>query len=419
MSDLRFPDQNVVIPQDSRSFQIEKDVEAITAEMNATGLRVNAATWLKNVTKKKEESDAATEKCRQICGDPKFRPNASADLAHQFYAVRGHQATRKTKRGGDSMDKEVISAIAGKGDELALAVQPARRLIYELGQLKKWEEFAKAGACRPNFDQFGTPMARYTCENPALQNRIVEIRETIEPAQGYTFLSLDMAQAEYVVWASLSQDPILSMAFIDGTDFHQMMWDQIADAVDASLLREAGRPAGKMVNFALLYLMQKFALAPRLGTSQEIAEALIQKWESRAVHAVKFRDSFIDSAVKAGRTSTHFGRMRFFAGVSALRDGSEKHEIVKTMWHHLISGTAAELMKIKMKRIRDALREKDLRKTTYFSINMHDEIILQVKDEELEAVKEVATEAFSRDHEGFLPFAVTVKTGKNWLETSK
>lgn len=420
-AEIRIPEFNVILPAGSVSLKLERELEPWTAEMNTTALKVNKETWQRNTTAAQREVDRLFEECRAKAGWAEFRPNAPADCIELFIVRRGLPPQRvNNKTGQPAMDKETLTAFQAMGDDLAGKVIEAREARSKLSQLESWEEYANAGTVQAKWNQLGTPHGRYSCDSPNLQNRIVEIRETIEAPPGFKFVSLDLGQAEYVTWASLSKDPTLTAAFGEGKDFHTQMFEEIhAEAPDVDLHEPSSRAAGKTINFALLYLMQPFVLAKRTGTTQEQAKRIIAAYERRAPVAVKYKDAVIKEIQRTGQASTHFGRTRYMPEIKRAT-GAKLHELTKTMWHHHNAGTAAEILKIKQLKTMKAVRREGFdANTVRMALQMHDEIILQVANEAVEAVTKIAQDVFNLPINGFLPFRVETRTGQNWRQTSK
>jgi len=416
---IDIPKFNVTLPVGSNSLRIENELLPSTEEMNSTMLTVNEETWRKNLDAAKRERDRLFAEAKAKAHNPSFRPNAPADCAKEFFEKRGLPPQRINKNTGKpACDKETLASLAAIGDDLAPIVILAREAQSKVSQLEKWEPFALAGEVQCNWNQLGTPHGRYSCDSPNLQNRILEIRETIEAPIGFKFLSVDLGQAEYVTWASLSQDPTLIKAFGEGNDFHQQMFDEIKAAAPNLNISGDERKAGKTINFALLYLMQPFVLAKRLGITEAEAREIITAYQERAPIATAYMMRVIRGFQKTGISTTKFGRVRELAEIKTAKRG-QLHQLTKTLWHHHNAGTAAEVLKIKQvkswKAIRRAFEVEDAR----LALQMHDEVIFMVRDEILDEATELVEAAFAEVIPGFLPFDVEVKTGRNWLQISK
>lgn len=418
--EIRVERFNVLIPANSNSSAIECAIAPITEEMNRTPLIVNADTWKVNVEAKRIEVDEKVELCRQEVGNPKFRPNATADCVEVFLKQRGLPLGRLTTRGAQSMSKDVIEVFAQIGDKLAPLVLDARTAMAEKSQLEKWEPYARAGYVQATWNSLGTPMGRYTSAGPSVQNRIVPIRETIEAPTNWKFMSWDLGAAEYVTWASLSGDPVLGAIFKAGRDVHSEMIEMLQAAIpDLDLHGAEPRKFGKTCNFALCYLMQDWAFSNKLGVSKTEAGKIIQFYKEQAKVAVKYIQEILGEARRTGWVKTHFGRMRHIPILKAAR-AAELHEAEKTAWHHVNCGTTAEVVKVKTIRAIKALESAGLYPLKVkMALQMHDEIILQVADEDVAQVQAIVDEAFARPIAEFLPYKVTTKTGQTWKDVSK
>lgn len=417
MAQITINQFNVTLPEGSTSARLEHELQPVTDEMNHTPLKVNRDTWQRNLQTATEKLAELERSCHQLAGT-NFRPNATADCV-VIFAKRGRHP-RQTSTGRASISKELLQEWAHDGDDLAAEVIKAREARTRLSQLEAWQPYAAAGSVQCQWNQLGTPHGRYSCEEPNLQNRINEIRETIEAAEGYQLISFDLGQAEYVTWASLSNDPILGAAFRAGKDFHLTMWREIEAVLSlASTLPGDPRDNGKTINFALLYLMQYWTLARRLGIDNETAKQLLQAYRNRAPTAAAYMDNYTAAAQKTGVTRTYFGRQRELPELCTAH-GPKLHEVTKTAWHHHNAGTAAELLKIKQLKAWKALRRNHLSQDTVrFALQMHDEIILQVRTEDAATVTDLVMDVFNQPVPGFLPFKIDCRAGRNWQAISK
>lgn len=410
----------VRIPQGTQSYKMEKALDPITERMNVTPLRVNKETYLRNLKKVAVELEEANAVCRELSGNPAFRPNSPKDCVAEFQEKRGLPLGKKGSTGTPSVDKDVLQNLVNLGDPLAPKVMHARELQSHYSQLQKWAPFAEAGSVQTVWDQYGQPHGRYTSEEPNLQNRVLEIRETVEPKEGFTFLSVDWGMAEYVTWASLSKDAYLSNIFKEGRDLHQEMG---SDLVKLNPTRDLGsdsvRKFGKTSNFAILYRMLPYTLAKSLGVSNQEAEALMKSYHDKAPEASTYSDKVLAKAAQQGFVETAFGRRLYCQGLATLKGGA-LHQLQKTVWHHHNAGTAAEMLKFKMVELNSVLANEGFTPDqVHVAMNMHDEIIYEVADSVLAKVTPIVYGVMSEKMEGFLPFKVDMRTGKNWLAISK
>jgi len=386
------------------SAELERRLEPITAELNAFALRVNKARWQANYDAADYIAGSLVPYCRYLAKSDLFRPNSPADCRNAL--------------GVKSSDKDTLTGLANSGVALAEAVLDARSAIACLGQLRKWTTVAEYGAVQPSWNSLGTPHGRYTSERPCLQNRIRTIRQTIEPDPGFTFLSMDKSQAEYVVWGSLSGDLTLSELFLSGQDFHSEMAQLVLTLVpDWDLRGVEPRQAGKTLNFSILYLMQPYTLAIKLGCSLAVARKIIKTYYKRAKTGIRYIHRVLSDAHELGFVETHFGRRRYCGEYQNGVGEREKHEIEKTLWSHHNAGTAAEIVKHKQCDIWETLRREGFTSDQVrLSINMFDQLIWSVRDDLIPDVQPIVTEIWHRRVPGFLPCRSQITNGKNWGE---
>jgi DNA polymerase I-like protein with 3'-5' exonuclease and polymerase domains len=384
------------------SAELERRLAPITAELNSCALRVNRDKWAANYDAADYIAGSLIQYCRYLAKSDLFRPNSPADCRNAL--------------GVESSDKDTLTALVNAGSDLAEAVLDARSAIACLGQLRKWTTIAEYGSVQPVWDSLGTPHGRYTSERPCLNNRIRPIRQTIEPDPGFTFLSMDKSQAEYVVWASLSGDVTLSELFLSGQDLHTAMAELVLTLVpDWDLRGVEPRQAGKTLNFSILYLMQPYTLAIKLGCSQAVARKIIKTYYKRAKGGIKYIHRVLSDAHELGFVETHFGRRRYCGEYSNGGSEREKHEIDKTLWSHHNAGTAAELVKFKQCDIWETLRREGFTSSQVrLSLNMYDQLVWSVRDDLLRDVEPIVTEIWNQRVPGFLPFRSQITLGKDW-----
>jgi DNA polymerase-1 len=404
------------------SAELERRLIPITAEMNEKPLRVNTLTWVINREAAEESAHFLIDFCRYLADDDWFRPNSTADCGKVLFINRGLKPPKVSKKSGLPLtDKDVLSELANSGDNLAPVIIDARSAITRWGQLKAWKPYAEAGYVQAKWDSLGCPHGRYTSASPCLNNRIPPIRETIESDNGYSFLSLDLSQAEYAVWASLSGDLALGQLFREGRDFHTEMAASILDAVPSwDLHGQDPRQAGKTLNFALLYMMQVHTLARKLGCSTEVADRIQKAYFGRAETAHRYTQRVLERAKETGYVETFYGRRRYCPELGAVSSEREQHEIEKTCWNHHVAGTAAELTKQKQVKGWELLRKLDYTPDhVRLVLNGYDECLWMVRNDVLRDGQTILETVWVQREPGFLPFQFGVKSGCNWGEVSK
>jgi len=411
----------VTIPEGTESFNIETECEPWTKELNNTPLEISYPRWETEHKSAYLRLAEQTEVCRKTANFPELRPHASADCIKVLYGDLGLKPLRSSKASGKpSVDQETLTFFAHQGVKIAEQLLEARSTQAHCSQLKEWEQYAKLGAVQASWNQTGQPHGRYSCDTPNLQSRIHPVRHTIVAGRGYSFLSLDLGQAEPVTWASLSKDPMFTAALTSGVDFHQYTWDEIKKVMpDIQSFDKTERASGKTLNNAILYRMQDFSLSKRIGSDVLTARKLLEAHHARARVAWKYMEDTITHARLNGcLVETYFGRVRHIPNLRSPVRGL-KHEAEKTAWHHHNAGTAAELVKLLQINTGAALRKQFDDKTVRLALQMHDELIYRVRDDVLEEAKAIALETFSVQPEGFLPFKIDCRTGYTWGDITK
>lgn len=400
------------------SAELEERLKPITAELNAHPLRVNTLTWVVNREAAEETAHFHIELCHYLADWDGLRPNSPADCGKCLFIDRGFKAKTISKKSGrPSTSKDVLQELSNGGDSLAGAIIDARSAITRWGQLKAWRPYAEAGQVQSLWNSLGTPHGRYTSEGPCLNNRISEIRETIEPDDGYTFLSLDLSQAEYSTWASLSGDLVLGEMFLAGRDFHLEMAQAVKEEVPAWDYGPDLRQAGKTLNFALLYRMQPPTLAKKLNCSIETAIRITKAYHQKARTGSRYIRRVLDMARRTGYVETFYGRRRYCPELQNGISERETHEIEKTCWNHHVAGSAAEFLKWRQVHAWESLRKEGL--TTdhvRLSLQMYDQLVWTVRNDVLKEVQQLIEDVWTWKEPGFLPFKSEIKLGQNWRE---
>lgn len=400
--------------------QIERLLDPIVDQMNKNPLVVDRAKlstlhleWVSKMSKEAIDLEKET-------GLKGFRANSSADCV-AYFMNKGWTPEKTTSKGRPSMDKDVLQDLV-KTHPIAERILQARETIAIFGQLNalaKIMDAEKSDEVQPKWNQLGTPMGRLSCEGIAIQNRVKEVQECFVPHGGFTFISVDISQAEYVGWASLSKDPLLAGIFSRGLDLHEQMGEMIAAKVPV-LPTVDRRELGKRINFALLYMMQASTLAKMLGCSVRVAEEIISIYESLAEDAVIYRKKILEKAEDTGVVSTKFGRIRNLPGLLST-DAKILNDAKKTAWHHHNAGSVADLVKIKWLAINQGLLNSNLVfEQTKWVMNRHDELILEVRNdrETIDRVRAEIDRAMGAEVDGFLPLTWKITEGPTWASVS-
>lgn len=269
--------------------------------------------------------------------------------------------------------------------------------------------------------QTGTTTGRMSSSDPNLQNipnreGVGErIRDAFVAPRGTILLACDYSQIEMRVLAILSGDEGLLQIFREGSDVHTSVASRVFH-VDPTAVTKDMRRRAKVINFGIVYGMGVTALQRSLGGTRQEAQAFYDEYLATFPRAGAFMDETIAHAKRDGYTKTLFGRRRM------VRDIRSKLPFVKAMGERAamnapIQGTAADLMKIAMQKADKALRDAALVDNARLLLQVHDELIFEVKDDPkiLGRVASIVRQALEGVYpESPIPLLVSTKVGKRW-----
>jgi DNA polymerase-1 len=267
------------------------------------------------------------------------------------------------------------------------------------------------------FNQATTATGRLSSSNPNLQNIPIRsevgrrIRKAFIPQDpNSSLLSADYSQIELRLLAHMCSDEILIDAFKKNQDIHARTSGEIFDVPIEQVTSEMRR-IGKTLNFALVYQQGAFATGQDLGISTKEAQAFIDKYFARYPKVRGFLTQTVEEARVSGYVSTLWGRKRYFRFLNDRSDPVRKAD-ERAACNAPIQGSAADLMKLAMIRLDKELTARNMK--TKLILQVHDELVLEVPEEELELAKEVVLQSMQMDQPLQLPLQVDLNVGKNW-----
>ena len=398
--------------------QLEMPLVPVLARMELAGVKVDK-TRLETMAQVLETQIERLEKeIHQLAGEA-FNINSPKQLAHILFDKLRLKPLRKTKT-GYSTDVEVLAQLALEHPlpERVLEYRQLTKLksTYVEGLMKVINH--RTGRVHTSFNQTVTATGRLSSSDPNLQNIPIRtelgrmIREAFVAEEGYLLLSADYSQIELRILAALSQDEKLLEAFHKGEDIHTRTACEIFGVAPQDVTPELRRRA-KVVNFGIIYGMSPYGLSQELKIPVEEAAEYIERYFHRYPGVRQYLDHLIAHAEDKGYVTTILGRRRFIPEIfSSNRNTRElgKRYAINTP----IQGSAADLIKLAMIRIDRFLVEKGMK--TRMILQVHDELLLEVAEEELEKVKGNVKEMMEGVHPLKVPLVVHVGVGKNWEE---
>jgi len=395
---------------------LETPLIPILAGMEQKGVLIDGELLRSMSMELQQLLEISADKIYRLAGE-KFNIQSPKQLQHILFDKLRLAKGKKTKE-GFSTDVDVLSSLA-RHHEL-----PAEILAYRsIAKLKSTYIDAlpalvhpQTGRVHTSYNQAVTATGRLSCSNPNLQNipiRTVEgkrIRQAFIAPAGSRLVSADYSQIELRVLAHLSEDRTLIDAFHSGEDIHSRTASTIF-GVFPELVNEEMRRQAKVINFGILYGMSAFGLAKELNLTQKLAQAYIDEYFLKYEGVKRYLEQVLAQARQDGYVCTLMNRRRYLPEINAananIRQFAERMAV-----NTPIQGTAADLIKLAMIRIAGRLGTQNL--TAAMIMQVHDELVFEVAEEEVETVIELVREEMEQVMVLRVPLKVSVSYGRNW-----
>lgn len=276
------------------------------------------------------------------------------------------------------------------------------------------------GALHTTLNQAGTTTGRMSSSNPNLQNIPTRgeqgalIRNIFVARPGFDLLSFDYSQIELRVLAILSQDPDLVRIFKVGKDIHTSVASRVFGVREEEVTKEMRRKA-KVINFGIIYGMGVNALKANLGTTRDEAEQFMDNYFASFPTIKKYFDLVIEGARERGYTETLFGRRRYLPALHS-KLPQIKASAERMAMNAPLQGTAADIIKLAMIRAEKAIREVGLAEEVFLLLQVHDELIFEVKEEVASQTIPIIKEAMESIINLSVPIEVSSAQGERWGE---
>ena len=398
--------------------EIELPLENVLYDMEIAGFKIDRDE-LESFAKMLGERIAALEGAIYFMAGEEININSTKQLGKLLFEDMGLPVIKKTKT-GYSTDSSVLEKLRGKHEIIDLIIE-----YRHLAKLKSTYADAflplldSEGRIRSTLKQTVTATGRISSAEPNLQNIPVrteigrEIRKMFVAKEGCLLVGADYSQIELRVLAHMAADKTMQDAFINDDDIHTITATQVFDVPDF-LVTDDMRARAKTVNFGIIYGQSEFSLAGELKISRKEAKDYIESYFRHYSGVKKYMDTTIQNARENGYVTTIFQRRRYIPELAAknfnLRSFGERAAM-----NAPIQGTAADIIKIAMVRVYDALREKC--PEARLILQVHDELICEVPEQYAEKTAQILKEEMENAAELSVPLRADVKIGKSWFET--
>ena len=397
---------------------IEMPLVSVLADMEWEGIAIDLE-WFRSLKVRFQGERERVEQEIYAEAGESFNINSNPQLRTILFGKLGLPIKKKTVS-GPSTDASVLQELAEEGHTLPTLLMEYRELFKLEGTyidtLPKLVH-PRDQRLHTSYNQTVAATGRLSSSDPNLQNIPIrrelgrDIRRGFVPRSGCLLLAADYSQIELRLLAHLSGDPAFVEAFRAGGDIHKQTASVIFGVELADVTSEM-RARAKTINFATIYGQGAFALARQLKIAQSDAKAFIETYFERFAGVKAFLEQCVVDAKSRGYVETIFKRRRF---VPELRD---RNFNVRAFGERIaanapIQGSAADLIKIAMLRIHEALQRGPL--AARMLLQVHDELVFEVPEAEVDALSRLVREHMEGAATLSVPLVVDVGVGPNWL----
>ncbi|MDR7237490.1 DNA polymerase I [Neobacillus drentensis] len=399
--------------------ELEMPLSLILADMESCGIKVEQERLQKMGKELNDRLIEIEEKICELAGE-KFNINSPKQLGVILFEKLNLSSVKKTKT-GYSTSADVLEKLADDHEiiEHILLYRQLGKLqsTYIEGLLKVINP--KTGKVHTRYQQTLTATGRLSSIDPNLQNipiRLEEgrkIRQAFVPSEeGWIIFAADYSQIELRVLADIAGDEKLIQAFKDDMDIHTKTAMEVFHVSKEEVTSNMRRQA-KAVNFGIVYGISDYGLSQSLGITRKEAGQFINRYLDTYPGVKEYMDDIIHSAKQKGYVSTLMQRRRYLPEITA-RNFNIRSFAERTAMNTPIQGSAADIIKKAMIDMDDALKDKGLK--TRLLLQVHDELIFEAPEDELEILKKLVPDVMENALELKVPLKVDYAYGPTWFD---
>ncbi len=410
--------------------KIELPIMGLVREMEKVGVAMDLE-YLKKLSKEYHgELNKHEARVYELAGQ-EFNLRSPKQLSQILFDEMGlsTKGLKKTAGGDRSTRESELEKLRGEHEiiESILRYRELQKLLSTyIDNLP--DMVGEDSRLHPKYLQAGTSTGRFSSADPNIQNIPIRseyghrVRAAFVAEPGYSLVACDYAQVELRVAAILSGDDYLTKTFQEGIDVHTAVAAKVFGVETTEVTREQ-RARAKTINFGILYGMGVTALMKNLETTRQEAQEFYNAYFEEFASIAGYLEETKRFALQYGYTETLFGRRRYFPALKSrlpyIRAQAERMAI-----NAPIQGTAtADIIKIAMRHVDEALKKEKIREQVRFIMQVHDELVFEIKDEYIDRAKPIIKVAMEgvlqnsfRHIETAVPLLVDIGTGKNWSE---
>ena len=402
--------------------EIDLPLTPVLADMEMEGIMLDLPFFEKMSKELTKRLGEIEKQVYDMVGKP-FNINSTQQLSDVLFKTLGLEPpdkNNKTASGHYSTAAGVLDELSGK--------HPVVDLILENRELAKIKStyvdalppaVDSKGRVHTSYSQIGAVTGRLSSNNPNLQNIPIrtetgrKVRNGFIAAKGNVLLSVDYSQIELRIVAHMAQDEGMLAAFRADEDIHATTAGAIYGVSPEAVTKEMRRHA-KAINFGLIYGMSAFGLTRSTDLTLSEAETFVKTYFTKFPGVKQYLDGIKKQAASQGYVETLLRRKRYFPALQSKQNVQIKNREEREAINAPIQGTAADIMKIAMLHIPDALKKAKL--NGKMLLQVHDELVLECPKEELEKSAKVVQETMANAYVLDIPLSTEARYGTNWGE---
>ena len=401
--------------------EIEMPLVSVLAEMEMRGILLDLPFFEQLSTELQSRLNEIEKQIYTQVGKA-FNINSTQQLSDMLFGrlrLDPPDRGRKTSSGHYSTSADVLEAMRGQHTVVDLVLEHR-----ELSKLKSTYVDALPAAVNPetgrvhtSYSQTGAITGRLSSSNPNLQNIPIRteegrrVRRGFIPASGNVLLSVDYSQIELRIVAHMARDEAMLAAFRQGQDIHATTAAAIYGVPLESVSKEQRRHA-KAINFGLIYGMSAFGLTRSTELTLAEAEDFVAAYFKQFPGVKNYLDGMRRTATEQGYVETLLGRRRYFQALKSQSNRNLKNREEREAINAPIQGTAADIMKIAMLHVSQALQQSGL--SGRMLLQVHDEVVLECPREESEETARVVQQTMGAAYPLDIPLSTEARWGPNW-----
>ena len=390
----------------------------VLAEMEAEGFLIDRGALAEFGEMLSQRIEQVQKNVYALAGEDTFNINSTQQLGHILFDKLGLPPVKKTKT-GYSTNADVLDKLRGK--------HPIIDSILEYRQLTKLKStyadglgkvIGPDGRIHTSFQNTVTATGRLSSTEPNLQNIPVrtelgaELRKMFAAPAGKLLVDADYSQIELRLLAHMAGDRAMIDGFQSGEDIHTITASQVFNVPMGEVTPQMRRSA-KAVNFGIVYGISPFSLSQDIGVTVQEAKAYMDKYFAHYAGVRAYMDAVVEQAKQAGYVATLWGRRRWIPELKSSNFNTRSFG-ERVALNAPIQGTAADIIKLAMLRVRDRLKAEGLEGRLVLQV--HDELIVECPEEEAETVCRLVEEEMEGVARLSVPLLAETHAGKTWAE---